>query len=184
MLAGYFWAKYFLVRYFFSSNFFASFVPFILAHATAMPASNLMQILSRPHHKELALRTNGLVKIFRPFAGFLEFCVGKLLITVCFIYGLDITMPGFLAKPFSMYAAIGVFMLSPLGLHFFLAYQEFVFYSLCSYYRAFVKHVSVTSEEESKVARRSPIQPNSIHLKCRKVGYQILPIILCFGRKC
>ena len=156
-------------------------MPFILAHATARPLSNLMQILSRPQHKELFLRTRGLVKIFHPFFGFLLFCVGKLLITVCFLTSLDFMMPGFLTKPFTMYGMIGVFMLSPLGLHFFLAYQEFVFYSLCSYYRAFVKHVSVTSEEESKVARSSPIQPNSIHLKCRKVGYQIPPIILRFG---
>ena len=39
-------------------------------------------------------------------------------------------------------------MLAPLGLHFFLAYQEFVFYSFCSYYRSFAKRVLETSEEE------------------------------------
>ena len=123
----------------------------------ARPASNLMQILSRPQHKELFLRTRGLVKIFHPFFGFLLFCVGKLLITVCFLTSLDFMMPGFLTKPFTMYGMIGVFMLSPLGLHFFLAYQEFVFYSFCSYYQAFAKHVS----ETSKVSRSSSIQLSS-----------------------
>ena len=116
-----------------------------------------MQILSRPQHKELFLRTRGLVKIFHPFFGFLLFCVGKLLITVCFLTSLDFMMPGFLTKPFTMYGMIGVFMLSPLGLHFFLAYQEFVFYSFCSYYQAFAKHVS----ETSKVSRSSSIRLSS-----------------------
>ena len=116
-----------------------------------------MQILSRPQHKELALRRSGLLKIFRPFFGFFQFCIGKLLTTVYAMSWYEMIMPGLLAKPFTMYGMIGVFMLSPLGLHFFLAYQEFVFYSFCSYYQAFAKHVS----ETSKVSRSSSIQLSS-----------------------
>ena len=51
-------------------------------------------------------------------------------------------------------------MLAPLGLHFFLAYQEFAFYSICSYYRAFAKRVLATSEEEQKCFQVLPTQPN------------------------
>ena len=49
-------------------------------------------------------------------------------------------------------------MLAPLGLHFFLAYQEFAFYSICSYYRAFAKRVLATSEEEQKCFKVLPTQ--------------------------
>ena len=51
-------------------------------------------------------------------------------------------------------------MLAPLGLHFFLAYQEFAFYCICSYYRAFAKRVLATSEEEQKCFQVLPTQPN------------------------
>ena len=155
-LAEYFWANYFLVEYLTLFNFFASFVPFILAHATARPLSRLMQFWSRPQNKELARRNSRSAEILRPFVGFFVFCVGKLLTTVYGIILYDAALPGFVAKPFTMYGLIGIVMLSPLGLHFFLAYQEFTFHSFCSYYRAFARHVSETSEEELKVARRSP----------------------------
>ena len=44
-----------------------------------------------------------------------------------------------------MYCGIGVLMTSPLGLHLFLAYQEFVFFSFCSYYKAFAKLIMESS---------------------------------------
>ena len=135
-------------------------MPFLLAHATTTPLSSLMQIIARPQNKELAFRNSGLAQIFRPFVGFFVFCVGKLFITISVLTANCLVTPSLMTKPFSTYSMIGVLMLAPLGLHFFLAYQEFAFYSICSYYRAFAKRVLATSEEEQKCFQVLPTQPN------------------------
>ena len=114
----------------------------------AKPLSSLMQILSRPHNKELALRSSGLAQSARPFVGFFLFCIGKLLITLSLLYLSDMIAPGHFTKPLTVYNQIGGLMLSPLGLHSYLAYQEFHFYSFCSYYRSFANRVLETSEKE------------------------------------
>ena len=114
----------------------------------AKPLSSLMQILSRPQNKKLALRSSGLAQSVRPFGGFFLFCIGKLLITGSILAMMNLATPGYLTKPFTVYCQIGTVMLAPLGLHFYLAYQEFVFYSFCSYYRSFAKRVLETSEDE------------------------------------
>ena len=116
----------------------------------AKPLSSLMQILSRPQNKELAVRSSGLAQSFRPFVGFFLFCVGKLLITGSILAMMTIATPGYLSKPFTVYHQVAGIMLSPLGLHFFLAYQEFIFYSFCSYYRSFAKRVLETSGDEQR----------------------------------
>ena len=121
----------------------------------AKPLSSLMQILSRPHNKELALRSSGLAQSARPFVGFFLFCIGKLLITLSLLYLSDMIAPGHFTKPLTVYNQIGGLMLSPLGLHSYLAYQEFHFYSFCSYYRSFAKRVLETSGEEQKTMRPS-----------------------------
>ena len=116
-----------------------------------------MQIISRPQNKALAHRSSGLAQSVRPFVGFFLFCIGKLLIAVSILNMFEMATPGYLAKPFTVYNQIGGILLSPLGLHFFLAYQEFVFYSFCSYYRTFAKRVLETTEEEQKSTRTQPI---------------------------
>ena len=140
-------------------TFFASSVPFILAHTMAKPLSSLMQILSRPQHKEVALKSIGLAQICRPFVGFVQFCIGRLLITIFLIGIYEKKMPGFVRKPFTMYNLIAILMLSPLGLNFFLAYQEFAFFSFSSIYKTFAKRVLETSEAEPKLIRT--IQPSA-----------------------
>ena len=75
-------------------------------------------------------------------------------------YGMyEIAMPGFVRKPFTMYNLIAILMLSPLGLNFFLAYQEFAFFSFSSIYKTFAKRVLETSEAEPKLIRT--IQPSA-----------------------
>ena len=114
----------------------------------AKPLSSLVQILSRPQNKELALRSSGLAQSVRPFVGFALFCLGKLLMTVSLVAMTNMFTPGFLTKPFTVYCQVGTMMLGHLGLHFFLAYQELVFYSFCSYHQSFAKRVLETSEDE------------------------------------
>ena len=131
-------------------------LPFLLAHATAKPLSGLMQILVRTQNKELG--SSGVAEIFRPFVGFFLFFVGKLLLFCFIITMLNTASPGFLEKPFTMYGMLSLLVLSPLGLHFFLASQEFVFYSFSSFYRALAKCVL----ETSKVTRTAPTQPTAM----------------------
>ena len=107
-----------------------------------------MQIIQRPQNKELALGNSGLAQSVRPFVSFVLFGIGKFFLTISMLLLNDMAAPGYVAKPINMYNMIGGIMLSPLGLHFFLAYQEFVFYSFCSYYRAFAKRVLESSDEE------------------------------------
>ena len=141
-------------------SFFATVLPTLLAHAMAKPLSRVMQILAK--HKEVVSRNSGLAEMFRPFVGFLQFCLGKLLFTVSIIMFLDFIMPGFTAKPFSMYVTFGILMLSPLFLHFFLAYQEFIFYSFCSYYRTFAKLAMESSENQSKLTTTKQTGTNKV----------------------
>ena len=121
----------------------------------AKPLSSLVQILMRPQHKELFQLSLGLAEISRPLAGFLKFCIGKLFITVMTVALWENMMPGFMSKPFSMYLAIATQLLTPLGLHLFLAYQEVVFYSFCSYYQKFAKVVMETAEDEQRLDQSS-----------------------------
>ena len=53
-------------------------------------------------------------------------------------------------KPFTMYFWTSLLMLIPMGLHFYLAYQEFVFYTFNSYYQRFSKCLLETPEKESE----------------------------------
>ena len=64
-------------------------------------------------------------------------------------------MPGYVTKPFTMYFTIAKQLLTPLGLHFFLAFQEVIFYSYCSYYQTFAKVVMETEDEGPRLDRSS-----------------------------
>ena len=128
----------------------------------AKPLSRLIEILGRPQHKEVALKSSGLTEIIRPFLGFFLFCIGKLLVTIFAMIFFDSVIPGFTAKPFTMYCAIGVLMLSPLGLHLFLAYQELVFYSFCSYYQTFAKLVMESSAVKPTLTRPKSTGTNNV----------------------
>ena len=120
-----------------------------------------MQIIQRPQNKELALGSSGLAQSVRPFVSFVLFGIGKFFITISMLLLNDMAAPGYVAKPINMYNMIGGIMLSPLGLHFFLAYQEFVFYSFCSYYRAFAKRVLESSDEKQTFSpTKSRIEQN------------------------
>ena len=143
----------------FCLSFFATLSPFLFANAMAKPLSGVMQILAK--HKDVVSRSSGLAEMFRPFFGFLQFCLGKLLFTVFLVFFfLPIIIPNFIAKPFTVYVAIGTLMLSPLGLHFYLAYQEFVFYSFCSYYRTFAKLAMESSEAQPMLTTTKPTGSN------------------------
>ena len=128
-----------------------------------------MQILSRPHNKELALRSSGLAQSARPFVGLFLFCIGKLLINLSLLYLMDMITPGYLTKPFTVYNQIGGIMLSPLGLHSYLAYQEFLFYSFCSYYRSFAKRVLDTSGEEQNIVEYDPPREALLHSNLKEL---------------
>ena len=158
-------------------------MPFILAHASAKPLSRLTQILSRPQNQELALGrglaeilgNSGLEEIFRPFVGFFVFCFGKLILTASVLAANCMAMPNYKEKPFSIYSILGVLFLPTLGLHFFLAYQEFVFYSFCSFYRAFAKRVFATSEDEQNCARTLPTTHTSTGGEQKKTAVYVSP---------
>ena len=106
----------------------------------ATPMSRLSQILGRPKHRHHAANSSGLAEIFRPFVGFCLFFVGKLSFALPpFVWF------GFTSKLFSLYLAGSILFLSPLGLHFFMAYQEFAFFSCCTFYRTSVDRVLETA---------------------------------------
>ena len=44
-----------------------------------------------------------------------------------------------MTKPVTLYIIFSVMMLSPIGLHIFLAYHEFVFYRCCTFQRTFAE---------------------------------------------
>ena len=93
------------------------------------------------HHQELTSNLSVWKELTRPFVAFVLFLVGKVLSVVAFISTFEILLPGLTAKPFTMYIIIAAFLLAPLGLQFFLAFQEFVFYSFSTYQAAFVNLV-------------------------------------------
>ena len=126
-------------------SFFASSLPFILANVTAKHVSSLM---SKPQHKDGALESNGLAAIFRPFFGFCLFCIGRLLITTANLFLTKMAIPDYFDKPFTVYCFTSSLMLIPLCLHFYLAYQEFIFYTFNSYYQRFSKCLFETPEEQ------------------------------------
>ena len=101
----------------------------------------------------------GMSEILRPFVGFFLFCIGKLLLAVT-VAGMveEVYLPNFTSKPFSMYLIFSLLFLSPLGLHFYMAYQEFSFYTFCSFYRKCVNGVLETSEEELQNTRIAAAQ--------------------------
>ena len=125
-------------------------MPFILARAMAKPLSSLMQILSRPQHKSGALESGNMAHIFHPFFCFFLFCLGKLLVTIANIFLAKMAVQDYFDKPFTMYFWTSLLMLIPMGLHFYLAYQEFVFYTFNSYYQRFSKCLLETPEKESE----------------------------------
>ena len=96
----------------------------------------------------------GMSEILRPFVGFFLFCIGKLLLAVT-VAGMveEVYLPNFTSKPFSMYLIFSLLFLSPLGLHFFMAYQEFSFYTFCSFYRKCVTRVLETVKGQAKDTR-------------------------------
>ena len=132
------------------TKLFCSPLPFILAYAMATPMSRLSQILGRPKHRHHAVNSSGLTEIFRPFVGFGLFFVGKLSLA------LPLFVFGFTSKLFSLYLIGSILFLSPLGLHFFMAYQEFVFFSCCTFYRTSVNRVLETANVKEKTSRTSP----------------------------
>ena len=95
-----------------------------------------------------------------PFVAFVLFLVGRVLSLVAFIGTFEILLPGLTEKPFTMYIIIATFFFAPLGLQFFLAFQEFVFYSFSTYQAAFANLVL----ETRKMSSKSDLK-NSKHLK-------------------
>ena len=106
--------------------------------------SRLSQILGRPKHRHHAANSSGLAEIFRPFVGFCLFFVGKL------SFAFPIFVSGSASKLFSLYLMCSIYFLSPLGLHFFMAYQEIAFFSCCTFYRTSVNRVLETANVEEK----------------------------------
>ena len=132
-------------------------LPFLLASAVAKPLSCLTQVLSRPEHQAKALQSGEDVNSFRPFIGVLLFFMGKLFTLTYALTMYESITPGFIAKPFTMYFIIGVLLLSPMGLQFFLAYQEFFFYRLCTYQRTLAEGVKDISK--LKLTKTLPTLP-------------------------
>ena len=119
-----------------------------------------MQTLATPKHWDLDLM--GTSEILRPFVGFFLFCIGKLLLAVAVaVMQEEVYLPNFTSKPFSMYLIFSLLFLSPLGLHFFMAYQEFFFYTFCSFHRTCVNRVLETSEEEVQNTRIAAAQEDA-----------------------
>ena len=127
------------------------------------PLSHLLMAMARPQYKEVALKNSGLAEIVHPFVGFLLFCSGKILIAVFLLLIQDASVPGFLGRPFTIYVYVSNIALCPLGLHFFMAYQEFTFFSFCSIHKTFAKMVLETSKEEPKATKHSETHSNELH---------------------
>ena len=107
------------------------------------------------------MNSSGLAEIFRPIVGFCLFGAGKLIFTLSLIIMQEAYLPGFTTKPYTMYLHLSVFFFSQLGLHFFMAYQEFIFYSFSSFYRTIVDRVLEMTKEEPKPTMISPSEVNS-----------------------
>ena len=122
------------------------------------PFSRLLLALARPQYKEMALKNSGLAEIVHPFVGFLLFCGGKILNLVFIFLMTNSSAPDRLNNPFNVYMSVSTLLLCPLGLHFFLAYQEFTFFSFCSIHQTFAKQVLESSTEEHKTTQPSQIE--------------------------
>ena len=96
-----------------------------------------MQVLSRPENQEKVFKSNKETKIFRPFIGVFLFFVGKLFNLAHALTMYEKITPGFMTKPVTLYNIFSVMVLSPIGLHIFLAYHEFFFYRCCTFQRTF-----------------------------------------------
>ena len=70
-------------------------------------------------------------------------------------------MPGYISKPYTLYLHLSIFFFSHLGLHLFMAYQEFVFFSFSSFYRTIVDRVLEMTKEEQKPTIIAPMEVNS-----------------------
>ena len=126
------------------------------------PFSRLLLALARPQYKEMALKNSGLAEIIHPFVGFLLFCGGKILNLVFIFLMTKSSVPGRLNNPFDIYMSVSTLLLCPLGLHFFLAYQEFTFFSFCSIHQTFAKQVLESSTEEPKTNQPSQIKSDEM----------------------
>ena len=122
------------------------------------PFSRLLLALARPQYKEMALKNSGLAEIVHPFVGFLLFCGGKILNVVFIFLMMKSSVPDRLTNPFNVYLSVSTLLLCPLDLHFFLAYQEFTFFSFCSIHQTFAKQVLESSTEEPKTTQPSQIK--------------------------
>ena len=122
------------------------------------PFSRLLLALARPQYKEMALKNSGLAEIVHPFVGFLLFCGGKILNLVFIFLMTNSSVPDRLNNPFNVYMSVSTILLCPLGLHFFLAYQEFTFFSFCSIHQTFAKQVLESSMEDAKTTNLLQIE--------------------------
>ena len=122
------------------------------------PFSRLLLALARPQYKEMALKNSGLAEILHPFVGFLLFCGGKILNLVFIFLMTNSSVPDRLNNPFNIFISVSSILLCPLGLHFFLAYQEFTFFSFCSIHQTFAKQVLESSKEVAKTTNLSQIK--------------------------
>ena len=132
-------------------------LPFISAQAMAQPLNRLTKISMKPHHQELTSDLTGWKELTRPFVAFVLFLVGKLLSVISFISTFEILLPGLTEKPFTMYITIAAFVLAPLGLQFFLTFQEFVFYSFSTWQEAFVNLVLEMSKRRPNHSNKSDL---------------------------
>ena len=107
----------------------------------AEPLNQLTKMNMKGYHQELTSKLTGWKELTWPFIAFVLFLIGKVLSVLAFILTFEILLPGLTEKPFTMYIIIAVFFFAPIGLQFFLAFQEFVFYSFSTYQAAFANLV-------------------------------------------
>ena len=114
------------------------------------PMNRLSKMGTKAYHQELTSNLTGWKELTWPFVAFVLFLVGRVLSLVAFIGTFEILLPGLTEKPFTMYILIATFFFAPLGLQFFLAFQEFVFYSFSTYQAAFANLVLEMRKMSSK----------------------------------
>ena len=112
--------------------------------------NRLTKMGTKAYHQELTSNLTGWKELTWPFVAFVLFLVGRVLSLVAFIGTFEILLPGLTEKPFTMYIIIATFFFAPLGLQFFLAFQEFVFYSFSTYQAAFANLVLEMRKMSSK----------------------------------
>ena len=112
--------------------------------------NRLTKMGTKAYHQELTSNLTGWKELTWPFVAFVLFLVGRVLSLVAFIGTFEILLPGLTEKPFTMYILIATFFFAPLGLQFFLAFQEFVFYSFSTYQAAFANLVLEMRKMSSK----------------------------------